>query len=142
MLALVIGYACLRGSHDTELLREQDNELIAEGTLADALETWLSGSQPEGGDVRIGPSFRSRGGGPYCRTFTLLKDPACAGIACREAGFWRVRALTPHGHDSAREGASAPPASLRDMVQNEIEEEPLDAAGERAARDAHWRGER
>jgi hypothetical protein len=65
----------------------------ASGAALAAFETAPSGA--EGAGLRLAASFRDGAGRP-CREFeTLGADglPAAAGVACREAGGWRVLAM-------------------------------------------------
>jgi hypothetical protein len=101
-------------------------------SLARALDAQLSGQE---GAVRVALSFRSVDGA-YCRSFTASH---LSGIACRTDQGWRLRYGAPAaptggayrmaGNDPAEAGAIAA------MIAGE----PLDAAGERAARAHGWR---
>jgi hypothetical protein len=109
--------------------------LYASGALAGALDRRLGG---EGGAVRIAASFRD-GGGAYCRVF--LSRPV-DGVACRQNGAWALRRT----NRSAEAAPAAPYAQagsadpqLMAAAQEMMAGEPLDAAAERAARDAGWR---
>ena len=116
--------------------------LSAKGALAHALERQLVASQ-SGADqpVRILLSFRSTDG-RFCRSFQVEHGPGLAGLACREADGWRVRATVASAPEAASEyrtaGTATPPAIL-DTVSSSIAGQPLDAAGESAARAKGWR---
>ncbi|HEU4774075.1 MAG TPA: hypothetical protein VFS82_06085 [Lysobacter sp.] len=116
--------------------------VVAAGTLSRALDTRSSGPAEAG--VAIGLGFRAADG--YCRTFVLEAGAApahaTAGLACRDAGAWRVVALgeTAPAGDGLRQAAAAlPPTVLAEVDARLGDGEPLDAAGERAALDAGWR---
>jgi len=100
--------------------------------LAHRLDTQLSG---EPGPVRVALSFRAQDGA-YCRSFTATH---LDGVACRTANGWSLRYAAPGsapGGDYAQAGSD--PARA-DAIAAMIAGEPLDAAGERAARERGWR---
>jgi hypothetical protein len=66
----------------------RDGRLVAAGPLGRALDRQLAASGPAAG-VRIQLTFRDRQGA-VCRTF---EGEAAAGVACREAGRWALRAV-------------------------------------------------
>ncbi len=119
-------------------LRLTDGNLVAGAGLADALDHRLA-AEGGGGPVAVGLSFRSQAG-HYCRSF-VLAEQSLAGLACRNAGRWRVVALgeaTPQGGELRQASSPLPPAVLAE-VDARLQGEPLDAADERQARDAGWR---
>ena len=100
--------------------------------LARKLDTQLSG---EPGPIRVALSFRARDGA-YCRSFTATHID---GVACRSAAGWTLRYAAPgtaSGGDYAQAGSDPAQASA---VAAMIVGEPLDAPGERAARERGWR---
>ena len=113
-------------------VRDRADALALSAPLAHALETQLSGAA---GPVRIALSFRAQDGA-YCRSFSATH---LEGVACRTGEGWSLRYAAPGtagagtyaqaGDDPAR--ASAIAAMIAGM--------PLDAAGERAARERGWR---
>jgi len=135
LVAVVLGYFLLR-SPAPGLLVKREGQLLAQNALAETLSNQLAGD-PASGTVRVGISFRDKQGA-YCRTFTL---PDRVGLACRENGQWRVPVLVrgAAGQESgARQaGSSLPPEILR-AVEDRIAGEPIDAAGEAAARQLNW----
>ncbi|MDE2347555.1 MAG: hypothetical protein KGL92_03535 [Gammaproteobacteria bacterium] len=116
--------------------------LVADGGLARALSDQLAGPGGAGG-VDIGLSFLSKSGG-YCRTFQIAKALAPAGLACRSGKDWRIDVLTQSSTGPGAQtgyrmaGSSLPPAVLT-AVQSRIVDQPLDRAGEIAARRRAWR---
>lgn len=111
--------------------------LAARGPLAAALDAQLA-SAPSG-TVQIGLSFRAQDQA-YCRTF-VVEATRLAGLACRESEGWTIRATAeaPAGQGDYRTAASATPAPILSAVEGLIAGEPLDAAGEAAARARGWR---
>jgi hypothetical protein len=114
--------------------------VVARGTLARSLSEDLA-AEPGDDLIRVGISFRDRSGG-YCRTFTAAQGAGMAGLACREVDDWRVilvtesqlsREATPY-----RMAAGAVPPEVLRAVEARIAGEPLDAAGETAARARGW----
>ena len=114
-------------------------DLVATGDVAQALEQRLAGDTP--GAVAVQLSFKDRGG-RYCRSFTT---PRVAGLACKSTdGGWALQQVAAlpepagaNGH--LRQAASALPASVLAAVDAQAASDPLNAAQERAARDAGWR---
>lgn len=118
-----------------------DEAMLAQGALDAGLDEALASERPAQARVAVGLSFRARGG-EYCRTFTVADARPLAGLACRSGEHWRVTTLTqaaPAPTGEMRTAASALPASVLADVDARIDGEPLDAAGERAARAARWR---
>ena len=117
-------------------LRAESEAIYAAAGLANALDTQLT-SAPVNSAVRIGVTFRDHSG-RICRSFT---QPASSGVACRSGDAWKV-----HGLYAAAEGQSADyrmaagtDPQLAALIGSMIDGEPLDAAGERAAKDRGWR---
>lgn len=141
-VAAIVGYMLLFKAGGGEMLKQQGNALVADGALARALNAQLASTQSAGGPVRIGLSFLSRSSGRYCRTFVLQERSPSAGLACREEDAWHVRALTPLDGEvnsaGAQQAAASLPPALLAIVQAEVEGAPLDASGERSARDHGW----
>lgn len=118
----------------------RDGRMLASGVLARALSEQLASDQSAGGPVRIGVSFRAKSG-QYCRTFSLRRPAALAGLACRASEGWRIGTLVggpPGGAGTYRQAASSMPPALVAAVDAEIAGEPLDAPAEAAARSRHW----
>lgn len=112
--------------------------LVARGALAAALSNQLAFNQ-QNAATKIGISFRDKQG-HYCRTFTASET---AGVACHGDGAWHIAALTQSGPETGANAAygtaaSAMPEAIRGTVRGMIAGAPLDAAGERQARDQGW----
>jgi anti-sigma factor RsiW len=130
--ALVIGLAVgrLAAPPPVTLSGADDPAPLAAGPLAHALNTQASG-QP-GNPVRIGLSFKT-GAGVYCRSFQASGRSPLAGVACRDADAWRVRAVSPASADAQT------PAAILAAVNAMIAGQPLDPAGEAKAKAAGWK---
>lgn len=108
--------------------------MVAQGDLARALDTQLASAQ-EGAPIRIGLSFRRKGGG-WCRSF----DGQIAGVACREGQGWQVQqALPGAGAGTDYRQASSADARIMATVDALMDGVPADAQGERAAQAKGWR---
>jgi len=144
---LVVGIAVDRFglSGDALLQSTADGQTVARGELAHVLSEQLAAAQNPAEAIRVGLSFRNKGGRD-CRTFEWdgAKN-SLSGIACRSAGEWVVPTWTtavPNAHAQApyqMAGAGMPDA-IRTSVQEMISGAPFDASAERAARRAHWSG--
>lgn len=111
---------------------ETNGAVVAAGPLAAALDTQLASNQPSGARVRIGLSFED-GAGRYCRSF---ESRSLNGIGCRDGDNWHLERTM-----AGQTGADYRQASSGDLaatVAAMMKGEPLDAAGERAARDRGW----
>lgn len=113
----------------------QGGRMYAASALAHSLDSELA-SAPAG-NVRIGMTFRDRGG-EYCRSFTAT---ASSGLACRTGGRWQLKGMfaAPEGNGSEYRMAAGMDPNLASLVDSSIAGEPLDAASEKAARDKGWR---
>ncbi len=134
LLGVLISWRTLAPRED--LLQATDGALVARGALAEALDQQLASAQPRDAAVHIGVTFKTREGG-YCRSFTLPATNT-AGLACHAGGDWRIPATTSvEAGGQMQQAAGAPPAILQ-AIEARIAGEPLDAAGEEAARGAGW----
>ena len=129
------------GPTESPLLRSAGGALVARGQLAQALSSQLAAEQSRSSAVQIGVSFRAKSG-DYCRTFALSGAVSPSGLACRHGGEWQVQALTQEpgtaGGSGYRTAGSAISAAILQSVEGQIAGEPLDQAGERAARQRSW----
>jgi hypothetical protein len=105
----------------------------APASLAKALDRSLAA---EPGAVRIGLSFRAAEG--YCRTF-VSQPAAVSGLACRNAGRWRVHVAEATPPAATYRTAAADSPAVLAAVDQLIVGQPLDADGEAAARRRGWR---
>jgi hypothetical protein len=142
LLGLGLGFLAWHGSRSALIQQDASGGLIAGATLAEALSTQLSDEQAAQRDAIAGLSFRNKSG-DYCRTFSLTGTDASSGLACREGSDWRIEALAQAPRDNAKPGnyrtaASQQAPAIRAAVEASIDGEPLDHAGEVAARQAGW----
>ena len=133
VLGVLISWRSLapRGS-----LAEADGALVARGDLATALDAQLASNQAADAAVHIGLTFRARDGG-YCRSFTL-RATGTAGLACRSGDGWEIPATTSVETGGGMQTAAGTPPMILQAIEARIDGEPLDAAGEEAARVAGW----
>jgi hypothetical protein len=141
LVGLALGYV---GWHSAKPLvtTSSSGELIAGAGLADALSNQLSEDRSPGLAAITGLSFRAKTG-DYCRTFSLTGSHASSGLACHEGEGWKIKVLAqspPATSNSSnfRPAASADPPAIRVAVEESIDGEPLDRAGEVAARQGGW----
>jgi hypothetical protein len=120
-------------------VRMQNGMLVASDALSSVLDDKLASDSRPGDALAVGLSFRDSAGA-YCRTFTAHGAQPLGGLACHAGGKWRVVALGQAQRQGGelRQAATALPASVLAEVDAR-QKEMLDAAGERAARDAGWR---
>lgn len=134
---LVVGLALPRG--DASLV---GGDMRARGQLASALNAQLASAPVEGAVVRVGLSFRGQDN-RYCRTFTVARGEGPAGLACRDPDGWTVRMAVAQGAAGSsgdyRTAASGTPPEILSAVQEMMQGEPLDAAGEAEAKANGWR---
>jgi hypothetical protein len=141
LVGVAVGYLGWHGSA-TWLKTNSSGELIAGAGLAEALSNQLSEDRSPGLAAITGLSFRAKTG-DYCRTFSLTGAHTNSGLACREDDGWKIKVLVqslPAAPDSSnfRPAASADPPAVRAAVEESIDGEPLDRAGEIAARQGNW----
>lgn len=134
--SLVLGLLVGRMAAPESLLQNTSRGLLAGSALERTLDQQIAG-QAGDAPMRVGLSFRTRDGG-YCRTFT--HESGMSGLACREGDDWAVRVAVQEeaAHGGYRQAGAAAPAVL-EAVDSLIYGEPLDAAGEEAARARGWR---
>ena len=131
VVGLMIGGTAL--NRDTGYVRDVGGQVIASGTLAEALDTQLASTQARTATVRIGTSF-ANADGLYCRTF---ESAALDGVACNSGGDWQLRRTMSGGGASDYRQASA--GELAEAAAAMMVREPLDAAGEKAAAARGWK---
>jgi hypothetical protein len=117
-------------------------KLVAKAALAEALSTQLSDGSSSARTAIAHLSFLNKSG-EYCRTFSLTGTDASSGLACREGNDWRIKALAESprvatNSNNFRTAASEDSPVIRAAVEASIDGEPLDHAGEIAARQAGW----
>jgi len=136
---LVVGILVGQGIADGDAgpVGTRNGVTVAQGALADALDTQLASAQPTDAATRIGISFRSSDG-RYCRTF---QGGGLDGVACRDAQDWQIRHMVSGAGGGATEyrQAGSADAAVLGAAQAMMAGAPLDAAGEKAARDRAWR---
>jgi len=84
-LGLVVGPQIFAPASGPLALRGET--IVADGALAQALDTQLASTQTPSAEVRIGLTFQDKSGA-VCRSF---ESAAISGIACREDGSWGLR---------------------------------------------------
>lgn len=129
--SLVVGLLIGRMEQPTGV-GDRPNAIALSTPLAHALDRQLAG---EAGPLRVALSFRTHDGA-YCRSFTAAY---LAGIACRAPGGWQLRYATPsHENGGEYRMAGTDPAQAG-AIAAMMDGDPLDVAGERAARAKGWR---
>jgi hypothetical protein len=141
LMGLGLGYLA---SHDSNALVKSSSSggLIASAALDEALSNQLSADRAAGSVATTGISFRSKAG-DYCRTFSLSGAELSSGLACREGNGWKIKVLAQSSHPAGdpsnfRQAGSADSPAVRAAVEESIAGEPLDQAGEIAARRSRW----
>jgi hypothetical protein len=134
---LVLGLALGRTLTAPSPIGVERGTMVAQGALADALETELASAQAQDAATRIGVSFAAADG-RLCRTF---ESAAAAGLACRGDAGWQVMVASAgeRGQRGAFRQAGSGSALVLEAAQEMMAGEPLDAAAERRARDSGWR---
>jgi len=129
-------------SPGTDRIGTHNGQLVAQADLAQALSNQLASDPPPGSYVTIGLSFQNKLG-DYCRTFVLKEVNPRGGLACKEGNRWSIQTLAQAPATATADGgykqagSEIPPAVMR-ATQDAIAGEPLDAAGEAAARAKGW----
>lgn len=135
---LVVGLAVGRLASPVGLDGASSRSLVATGSLARALDGQAAADTS--GPIRIGLSFRDKEGA-YCRTFQPNRRDGLAGLACRDAGAWRLRVATPMTAQAAtyRTAGAEAPAAVLAAVDEMIVGMPLGKDEEDMARSKGWR---
>lgn len=123
-------------------IASENGRMVAQADLSRALSRQLASEQAPDAPVQIGLSFNSKSGAT-CRTFTVKEKDVVAGVACREGNEWVVSVLA-HVPDTVGNGGYKPasvgmPPAVITAVEQQIVGDPLDAAGEAAARSRGWK---
>ena len=140
LVGLALGYL---GWHGSAALIQANSSggLVAGAALAEVLSTQLSDNRSPARVATTGLSFRAKTG-DYCRTFALKGVDASSGLACREARGWSIKVLAQSPAEGSptqfRTAGSELSPAIRAAIEGSIEGEPLDHAGEVAARQAGW----
>jgi hypothetical protein len=140
LVGLALGYL---GWHGSAALVQTNSSggLVAGAALAEALSNQLSDDRSPARMATAGLSFRAKTG-DYCRTFALTGADASSGLACHEANGWSIKVLA-HSPSAGsptqfRTAASDLAPAIGAAIEGSIVGEPLDHAGEVAARQAGW----
>jgi hypothetical protein len=140
LVGVALGYLVWHSSN-TWVKTNSSGELVAGAGLAEALSNQLSEERSPGLAAITGLSFRAKTG-DFCRTFSLTGAHASSGVACREGDGWKIKVLAQSppalNSSSFRPAASAESPAVRAAVEESIDGEPLDQAGEIAARQRNW----
>ena len=143
--SLIVGVAVgffMWGRSQSPLVLGPGGALLARGPLAQALSNQLASEQSPSSSVRIEVSFLAKSG-EYCRTFSLSGEASPSGLACHRGNEWQVQTLAREpaagGDSEYRTAGSGLPASILKSVEGQIAGEPLDQAGEKAARARSWK---
>jgi len=141
LVGLALGYFAWHGA-TTFVSTSPSGELVASAALAEALSNQLSADRAPGLVATTGLSFRAKTG-DYCRTFSLNGSHPNSGLACREGSSWKIKVLAQSAHAAAnssnfRPAGSADAPAVRAAVEESLDGEPLDQAGEIAARQGGW----
>jgi|HubBroStandDraft_1064217.scaffolds.fasta_scaffold00031_55 hypothetical protein len=142
MLGVAVGFF-MWGRSPSPFVVGPGGALVARGPLAQALSNQLASEQSPSSSVRVEVSFLAKSG-EYCRTFSLSADEASpSGLACRHGDEWQVQTFAGEpaagGSSDYRTAGSGLPASILKSVEGQIAGEPLDQAGEKAARARGWK---
>lgn len=114
----------------------RDGHLVAQGALANTLDSQLASAQPSNAETRIGLSFRSKRG-QWCRSFD---SAALSGVACRSGKDWQLQMTLPGrgAHADYRQASSNDPRMIA-TIETMIADAPANAVEERAASKRSWR---
>ncbi|HTN61875.1 MAG TPA: hypothetical protein VL147_10000 [Devosia sp.] len=137
-LGLVIG-VFLNPANMGPIAAKGDGSVVAQGVLADALNTQLASDAQPAGTPRVGVSFHAKDGRD-CRTF---ETGGISGIACRGETEWTIAALASvqtQAPGTYHMAGSAMPDVIRSAAAEMIDGVPFDAAAEHNARARGWRG--
>ena len=131
VVGMMIGGTAL--NRDAGYVIDNGGQIVASGDLATALDTQLASTQGSNPAIRIGVSFAAKEGG-YCRTF---ESAPVDGIACTSGNAWNLKQTL--AGDGASEYRQASAGALAEAAAAMMSGDPLDAAGEAAAKKNGWR---
>ena len=132
---LVVGQLLPRTA--TEPIGQKGGRVVAQGELANALDTQLASAIPQAAAYQVGVSFRSIDN-RYCRTFS---GAAGAGIGCHGGEGWALERFVASDQadtNTAYRQAASPSAEVLAAAQEMMSGAPLDAVQERRARERAW----
>lgn len=138
--SLALGITIGTYQQDGGPVRVKGGALVASADLTTALNSQLA-SAADSASYRMIASFPKQGGG-WCRAFTGRE---AAGIACKQGGDWQLQRIMPGSSadgsqsSSAYRQAGSHDGELMALAQSLAAGDPLDAAGEKVARERGWR---
>ena len=144
---MVLGPFMLKLVAATPQVVFRQGQMMADGALAQVLSRQLAADPSSSGPVRVGVSFVSKAG-QYCRTFVDGRERgAVAGLACRDGDRWRLKVLesvaeTPAARGTYTQAATSLSPGVVQAAEALMNGDPLDAAGEAAARASGWQASR
>lgn len=118
-----------------QLVAVRDGTMVARGALAQALDTQLASEQAGSEPILIGLTFATPEG-HFCRSFSA-RNAGTSGLACHGSGEWVIPVIDAAPAGDTRT-ASAPSPTVMQAIEARIQGEAVDAAGEKAAREAGW----
>jgi hypothetical protein len=113
----------------------ENGTLVAQGPLAEALDSQLASAQAPDAATRIGISFAATDG-RLCRTFD---GATLSGLACRGENGWQLLMTTAGSGPRTDYRQAGGDAQVMEAVERIMAGQALDAEGERRARDSGWR---
>ncbi len=134
-VTILIGVGAARYLPQDDPLKITTAGLVARGTLAQALEHQPSMSVAAPAPILVALSLRTADG-RFCRQFFIKS--ATEGLACREAGGWRVVATAEQRAANGYRTAGGEDGPVDQAVQA-LGGEPLDPAAEARALQQGWR---
>jgi hypothetical protein len=129
IIGIALGAAVARLSAGSALTQYRNGLLLAQGSLAQALNQQITGRASSSARIRIGATYRSKIGN-YCRTFSVAGSQSLAGLACREREQWQLQTLLNNAAGTA-------PALLLELNKN-LNGAALTTAAEIALRSHDW----
>lgn len=126
-------------SSQGETFRLSPGGAISDAGLMRVLDERLASDGPDAEGRAVALTYRDLDG-RWCRTFRA-GEAGVAGLACRDAAQWAIRALAPLSVSSGevRTAGTDTPAAILSAVDAGLAGETLDSAAEARARDGGWR---